>query len=69
MKDTLIPNTQISNRFSALDTDQNYTEDSKTASQDIPETTSKKRKRKCKSKRKETTSNSEEHQPGVSAEE
>ena len=33
MKDILIPNIQISNRFSALDTDQNYAEDSKTASQ------------------------------------
>ena len=42
MKDTLIPNIQISNRFSALDTDQNYTEDSTTASQYIPETTGKK---------------------------
>ena len=69
MKDTLIPNIRISNRFSGLDTDQNYTEDSKTASQGIPETTSKKRKRKCKSKRKETISNSEEHQPDVSTEE
>ena len=50
MKDTLIPNIQMSNRFSALDTNQNYMEDSKTASQHVPETTSKKRKRKCKSK-------------------
>ena len=69
MKNTLNPNIQISNRFSSLNIDQNYTEDSKIASQDIPETTGKRKKQQSKTKRKETTSNSEEHQPDVSAEE
>ena len=64
-RDILNPNIQISNRFSALrtdETDQNNTADSKSTSQDTSEMTGKKKKRKSKSKRKETTSNSDEHQ-------